>query len=156
MRRFLVVLGAVVLLFIVAAGAGVGVLIYKGTALDRDSRAYVDRAVPAIVANWSKRELLDRATPELRASARPEDLEAVFDLGSRLGPFVEYEGATGDSNISVTTGNGGVVAARYTAQVRFRDGTATIHILLLKRDGTWMINGFHIDPHLGPGAAQGT
>ena len=42
MHRFLYILGALTLIAIVAAGIGVGVLIYKGNALDAQSKAFVD------------------------------------------------------------------------------------------------------------------
>ncbi|MGD0429942.1 MAG: hypothetical protein ABSA58_02515 [Acetobacteraceae bacterium] len=155
MRKFLVALGAMTLAVVVAAGIGVGILIYKGKSLDRESKAYVDSAVPAIVTVWSKDALLDRATPELRANARPEDLRSLFDWASRLGPFVAYEGATGDSNMSFMPGGNSTVSARYAAKVRFRDGTATIRIVLLKRDGNWLINSFHIEPKLTGNATSG-
>jgi hypothetical protein len=145
MRRLLLILGALTAAVIIAAGLGVGVLVYKGNALDAESKAFVDSAVPAIAASWNKEQLLDRATPELRANVKPEDLRALFDAVSRLGPFVEYQGATGEANMSYMAGSGGAVSASYVAKARFKDGTATIHIALVKRDGRWMINGFHVD-----------
>lgn len=54
MRRFLYILGALTLVIIVAAGVGVGVFFYKGHALDAESKAFIDRAVPAITATWSE------------------------------------------------------------------------------------------------------
>jgi hypothetical protein len=155
MRKFLVALGAATLFVVVAAGIGVGILIFKGKSLDRESQAYVDSAVPAIVAAWSKDALLTRATPELRANARPEDLRSLFDWASRLGPFMAYEGAVGDSHMSFLLGGNSTVSARYAAKVRFRDGTATIRIVLLKRDGNWMINSFHIEPKLTGSVTSG-
>ena len=72
-----------------------------------------------------------------------------------LGPFVEYEGATGQANMSYMTGSGSTVSASYIAKVKFKDGIATMRILLVKRDGEWMINGFHVDssPSGGPSLA---
>lgn len=67
--------------------------------------------MPAIAASWSKDQLLDRATPELRASVKPEELRALFDAVSQLGPFVAYEGATGQANMAYMTGFGSVVSA---------------------------------------------
>jgi hypothetical protein len=155
MRKFLAALGAVTLVIVVAMGIGAGVLIYQGNNLDRESQAYVDTAVPAILAIWSKDALLDRATPELRANAKPEDLRSLFDWASRLGPFEAYEGATGDSNMSFMFGGGSIISARYAAKVKFRNGTATIRIVLLKRDGNWMINGFRIESALAGTVASG-
>ena len=54
MRRFLLILGTLTLVFIVVAVIGVGILFYKGNALDAESKAFVDRAVPAIVAQRYK------------------------------------------------------------------------------------------------------
>ena len=146
MRRFLSLLGALTLIAVVAVGIGVVVLVYKGNALDSESKAFVDSAVPAIVANWSKAQLLDRASPELRHSLEPGQLTALFDKLSRLGPLVEYEGAKGQSTISYFTGSGGSISAFYVAKARFKNGSATFRILLTKRPGRWTIQGFHVDP----------
>jgi hypothetical protein len=154
-RKFLYALGILTLIIIVAAGVGVGVLVYKGNALDAESKAFVDSAVPAIAASWSKEQLLDRATPELRANVTPEQLKALFDAVSQLGPLTGYEGATGEANMSYMAGSGGGVSASYVAKAKFKDGAATIRIALLKRDGRWMISGFHVDTSLSGAPGRG-
>jgi len=156
MRRFLHILGALTLTIIVAGGIGLGVLAYKGHALDAESKAFVDSAMPAITATWSERQLLDRATPELRASVKPEELEALFDRLSQLGPLVEYEGAKGEATMSYMVGSGGVVSASYVAKARFQNGAAIFRIALMKRDGRWLIHNFHVDPAPGNQAGQRT
>jgi hypothetical protein len=155
MRKFLLILGALTLVVIVAAGIGVGIVAYKGNALDAESKAFVDGAVPAIAANWSKEQLLDRATPELRDSVKPEELRSLFDAVSQLGPLVEYEGAAGDANMSYMAGSGSTVSASYVAKAKFKDGVATIQITLVKRDGRWMISGFHVDTSLSGAPGRG-
>jgi hypothetical protein len=45
---------------------------------DAESKAFVDGAVPAIVATWDQQQLLDRATPELRRSIIPDNLASLF------------------------------------------------------------------------------
>lgn len=71
-RKFLAILGGISAAVLILLAVGIGVVAWNGTALDKDSRSYVDVAVPAIVAHWSPDELLRRATPELRASAKPD------------------------------------------------------------------------------------
>jgi hypothetical protein len=156
MKKVLYVLGALTLIVIVVAGAGVGVLVYKGNALDAESKAFVDGAVSAITANWSKDQLLDRATPELRESVKPDDLTALFDSLSRLGPLVEYEGATGHAFVSYIAGSGSTVSASYVAKARFQNGATSFKIVLMKHDGHWMIHNFHVDPAPGNRTSQGT
>jgi hypothetical protein len=154
MRRFLYILGALTLIIIVAAGIGLSVFFYEGHALDAESKAFVDRAVPAITATWSEQQLLDRATPELRANVKPEELKALFDRLSQLGPLVEYEGATGEATMSYIAGSVGTVSASYVAKARFQNGTATFRIVLMKRDGRWLIHNFHVDSAPGNLAGQ--
>jgi hypothetical protein len=152
-RKFLYVLGAVTLAVIVAAGLGLGVAFYKGHALDAESKTFVDDAIPAIAGTWSKEQLIDRSTMELRESIKPDELNALFDRLSQLGPLVEYQGATGQATMSYLSGSGSTVSASYDAKARFQNGSAAFRILLMKRDGHWLIHNFHVDPE--PGARSG-
>src|SRR5436305_518702 len=105
MHRILYILGALTLIVTAVAGIGVGVFLYKGHALDVESKAFVDSVVPTIAASWSKEQLLERATPELRERAKPEELRRLFDVLSRLGPMVEYHGTTGEAAVSYIAGS---------------------------------------------------
>jgi hypothetical protein len=145
MRRFIYILGVLTLTIVVAAAIGLGVLFYRGHALDAESKAFVDSAVSAIATNWSEEQLLDRATPELRETIRPDELSALFAVLSRLGRLVRYEGATGGATMSYMASSGSTVSAFYVAKARFENGTAIFRILLVRRAGRWMINGFHVD-----------
>jgi hypothetical protein len=155
-RRLIYILGTLTLIVILAAGIGLGVLIYKGRALDTESSAFVDGAVPAIAATWDTQQLLDRATPELRASVTPGELRAVFNRLSQFGPLVEYQGATGAAAMSYIAGSGGTVSASYVATARCQNGTATFRIVLMKRDGRWLIHNFHVDSTPGNQPGQRT
>jgi hypothetical protein len=155
MRKLLSFVGAAALFVIVAAGIGLGVLFYQGNALDLEGRAFVDSAVPAIAATWSKQQLLDVATPELQ-SFKPEDLNVFFYRLSQLGPLVEYEGATKEAMQTNIAVSGDTVFARYVAKARFENGTATFRVVVIKRDGRWMMHGIHVDPVLGHEAGQRT
>jgi hypothetical protein len=156
MRKFLAVVGAVALALVVVATAGVAFMAWKGTAADAESKAFIDAAVPAIAATWQEQQLLDRATPELLKAAKPVDLTEFFTKLSALGSLIKYDGSTGQSMMSYFTGSGGTVAAAYVAKAEFKNGTATFNVALLKRDGRWMINGFHVDPVLKPTVGSNT
>ena len=124
MRRFIYILGVFTLTIVVAAAIGLGVLFYRGHALDTESKAFVDSAVSAIATNWSEEQLLERATPELRETISPGELGALFAAFSRLGRLVRYEGATGGATMSYMAGSGSTVSAFYVAKARFENGTA--------------------------------
>jgi hypothetical protein len=129
-------------------------LAYNGGKFDKESKEFVDGAVPAIVASWDQQQLLERGTPELRRSITPAKLASLFQNLSRLGSLVNYEGATGEANLSYFTGAGARISASYVAKARFENGSAVFRIALVKHDEHWMINGFHVDPLRSTG--QGT
>src|SRR5258708_2836019 len=135
LRRLIYILGGLTLFAIVVAAIGFGIIVYEGHMLDAESKTYVDSAVPAIAAHWSKDELLDRATPELRATVKPSEMKALFDALSQFGPMLEYEGAIGQAMMSYMGGSGGAISASYVARAKFRSGSAIFRIVLLKRDG---------------------
>jgi hypothetical protein len=145
MRKLLMIIGAATLLLIVVIGTGVGILFYKGSSLDAESRAFVDHAVPAITAHWDKEQFRERASPELLRTLKPGQLSALFYQFSRLGPLATYEGAKGQANMAYFTGSGATISASYVANALFENGSATIRILLFKHDGRWLIQGFHVD-----------
>jgi len=145
MRLVLQVLGVCMLVIVVAAASGLLVLTHEGTALDSESKAFVDRAVVAIASGWSQEQLLSRASPEFRATTSSSQISGLFETLSLLGAMVEYQGATGEAKISYSWGGGRSISASYIAQARFRNGAATFRITLVKRGNVWMIRSFHVD-----------
>jgi hypothetical protein len=146
MKKFLMVLGAVFLVLIVLVGGLVGYAIFTGTQLDASSKAYVDESVPAIATDWSKDELVKRASPQLREQASDVQIEQLFGtLANKLGAFKSYDGAKGDSNINFTTTAGKIITASYIAKATYQYGKAEIQIKLIQHAGAWQILGFHVD-----------
>ena len=146
MRKFLYIVGASTVVLVVAACIGIAVIVVKGRELDAESKAYVDNAIPAVAAHWRKQDLLDRATPELRRSVTPGQLQALFENFAQLGRLVDYQGAKGDANMAYFTGSGASITASYVAKARFENGNVIFRILLKKQDDHWLIHGFHVDP----------
>jgi hypothetical protein len=139
-------LGGLVAVAVASFSIGIGVVAYRGHALDIESQQFVDSAVPAISGKWSSAQLLARAAPELRASVKPDQLKALFDtVSTRLGPMQAYQGASGDALMSYSSDGSSLVQAAYVAHAHFQVGDATFRISLVKRDGRWMIRAFHID-----------
>src|SRR5258708_40204723 len=100
MRKFFI---AAILLAVGAAGL---YWLMSPSALDAECAAYVDDAAVAISTDWSKGELLSRATPNLAKfmSGGPEEYDSFFENTSTgLGPLHRDEGATG-RGIGVTGG----------------------------------------------------
>jgi uncharacterized RDD family membrane protein YckC/energy-coupling factor transporter ATP-binding protein EcfA2 len=120
-------------------------------ALDKESKAYADSAIPAIVSTWSEKELLDRASPEFKQSVTTDQLGRKFRSFSGLGPLQKCEPAEGQTTMSFTEQGDRVISAQYTAKATFDKGEASIKLGLIKHGDQWQIQSFDVDsPALVP------
>src|SRR5476649_2090265 len=102
MKKLLSIVGGICLVLILGVAAFIGYAAYQGRGLDASSKAYVDENVPTIISTWSKQELLTRASPQLLkvVNEKPEQLDQLFRMFSKLGAMRSYDGSKGDSNVS--------------------------------------------------------
>jgi len=91
MKKFFIVLGSLFLALIVLVAIGIAFIAVKGTALDKESKAYADSAIPAIVTTWSEKELLDRASPEFKKAVTKISSMGCF---ARLLHWAAYRSAS--------------------------------------------------------------
>jgi len=148
MKRFFIaaVLALVVLALFLASG--LGSLLLLGKRLDRESRAFVDKAVPAIVSEWDLGEVQKRASDEFNNSVNYDDLEEVFAAFQDLGRFEAYKGSNGDSNITLSVRYGFELTADYAAAAEFENGIVTLQLSLIKQGDQWRILDLQIVPEL--------
>ena len=146
MKKFLLVLGSIFLALLVLGALGVGFLAWRGNALDKESKAYADAAIPAIITTWLDKALLDRASPEFNQTTNAVQVYQLFrQCESSLGRLQKCEPAQGQAAIFVTPQTGERITAKYTAKARFDNGEATITLSLIKHGDQWQIAGFHVD-----------
>jgi hypothetical protein len=145
MKKLLIILGIVFLAIIILVAAGIGIAAVKGSALDKQSKAYVDSTVPVIVSGWDEQALLSRTSPEFKQATDKDELDKLYTMFRRLGGLREYQGSEGQSYMSLTTQNGQRTTAVYTAKASFDAGSAVIKTTLIKHGDQWQIAGFHVD-----------
>lgn len=145
MKKTIMILGYIFLTLIVVIAATIASVTIIGKKLDKESKAFVDAAVPAIVADWDVEELQKRASPELDASVDYDDVEDYFGSLQELGKFQEYNGSTGDSNITISL-SGYEITADYTASADFEAGSVEMQISLIKHGSQWQILDFKVSP----------
>ena len=151
MKKFFIILGSIFLAIIVLGAIGIAFVAVRGNALDKESKAYADSAIPAIVTTWSEKELLNRASPEPKQAATADQLDRLFRWISGLGQLQKCEAAQGQALMSATTQSGKMISAQYTAKATFQKGEATIKLGLIKHGHQWQILNFHVDsPALVP------
>ena len=129
----------------IGAVVGIAVVAVKGTALDKESKAYVDKVVPIICADLRTETLSRYASKELLASATPEEFEKIFAWFKKLGKFKEFKESSGQANMSYTTQAGKSITGQYVAQVEFETGPAQVVIVTVKTGDAWKIQMFKIN-----------
>ena len=145
MKKFFIILGSIFLALIVLGAIGVVFVAVRGNALDKESKAYADAAIPAIVTTWLDKALLERASPEFNQATSAVQVYHMFrSWESSLGLLQKCEPAQGQSLMSVTTYGGKTISAQYTAKARFERGEATIRLVLVKHGGQWRIVRFDV------------
>jgi hypothetical protein len=151
MKKFFIILGSIFLAIIVLGAIGIAVVAVRGIALDKESKAYVEAAIPAIITNWTEKELLDRASPEFKQAATQQQLDQLFRWVSTLGRLQKYDPPQGQALMSATTQTGKVISAQYTTKATFEKGEAIVTLGLIKHGDQWQILRFNVNsPQLVP------
>lgn len=138
-------LAALVLTVIAMAAVAAAVLVPRGLHLQAGAAAYVEAAVPQLVAHWTPDALQQRAAPELLQQTDRQQLAALFAWFSTLGELIHMDtpvGHIGRGTYPGTTFSG--TWADYVTHAQFDAGTAQIKTVLRRHDGRWQIIGFHI------------
>ena len=146
MKKVIMILGYIFLALIVVLLVGYGSLTVIGSRLDKESKAFVDAAIPAIISTWDIREIEKRASPEFNDDVDYDGLEQDFGVLQQLGNLVVYKGSTGDAHITLSLHYGYEITADYTASADFEAGATTMQMSLIKHGGKWQILDFKITP----------
>lgn len=145
MKKALMIFGGIFVVLFIAGAIVFSVIAVKGKALDRESKEYVDRVTPIILADLTKETLFKYASDELKNSASPEEFEKIFNWFTKLGQFREYKGSSGQSRIFISPGKGKQVTGLYEARAEFEKGPAIIKMTAIKKGDMWQVMGFNIN-----------
>jgi hypothetical protein len=146
MKKVIMMLGYAFLVLIAGIVAETVTLSAIKNRMDKESKAFVDAAIPAIVSTWDVSEIEKRASPEFNDEVDYDELQQDFSALQQLGNLVEYKGSDGDSNIALSFQYGYEITADYTANADFEAGSTAMRISLVKRGGQWQILDFSINP----------
>ena len=147
MKKFLIV----VLIIILLGAGGIAYIAVHGTALDKESKAYAEATVPAIITNWREKELLDRASPELKKAADQQQFDRMFRWFSSLGHLQKSDPLQGGAIVSATSQAGNQITAQYHTKATFEKGEATVTLGLIKHGDQWEVLRFNVNsPQLAP------
>lgn len=139
------------MVLLVLIGVPICIFLICEDRLDRESRRYVDAAVPQIVANWSAGELRRRLVPEARTEVMDEKAQKLFAIfGEALGKLRRYQGARGKSVIFLANLHVEEISAHYVAKADFEKASAIIRVYLVRRDGEWEITSMRVESEALP------
>lgn len=145
MQRTLTFLGGLFLFILISFGS---VALWSQT-YEPEAKAFVEDSLREISSDWTGDRLVKRAAPELfNGSGGVEQLNAMISELSSLGPLKSIE-SLGGTGFGYNWKSGQYIFANYVTNARFDNGDATIRIGLVRREGQWLITGFHIRPMIG-------
>ena len=139
------ILTFVVLALIVAGNAGFYLLEKRVARLRQESRYFADQTGLHMAEHWDPDLLLQEATPELRAQLKEDDLRALSRQIEQFGRLWMFLGVKGRLNDGYMAALGSEASASYVAKASFAAGVVTFRLGLVKRDGHWRIDQFHVD-----------
>lgn len=147
MKKFFISLGIIFLVLVVLGGVGIGYIAFRGNTLDKESKAYVDAAIPAIFTNWNKNELSSRTSSEFRQATRDDQLGPVWQRwATGLGHLMTFDSAKGQSFMAANIQRGKTITAEYQARAYFEKGDVIINLKLIKHGDQWQILALNISP----------
>jgi len=139
------ILSFVVVLLIVVGNVGFYLLDQRVGRLRQESRFYADQTGLRMAEHWDADTLLAQATPELRAQLKENDLRALTRQILDFGRLWKFLGAKGRLNNGYAAALGSEASASYVAKASYAPGVVTFDLGLVKRDGRWWIDRFHVD-----------
>jgi hypothetical protein len=149
MRRSSLLLGAISLTVFMVAGMAVIAIAAKNNSLDTESRLFVSTAIPAIFTEWNEKELVERASTELKTAVNDRELKRLFGgMARKFGRLQNWEQVDGGAFISMSSDREIVITGEYVARTRFDAGEANILLSLVKDSGNWRILSFRLDSEI--------
>ena len=149
MKKLFIILGVIFLIVIILVAVCIGFVAVKGSALDKQSKAFVDRNVPLIFATWDDKALWSRASPKFMQATPKNKLDSFFtNFSHKFGKMQAYQGSKGTTYMNDTvllSHSGEVITAVYTAHVVFDAGPADVKVTLIRHGDEWQIEGFNIN-----------
>ena len=143
MKRLII--GCAICLMLTVIGIVVGpelVFSISSPSSERECRTFADNTVLAVVQDWDSRELINRIDPEMLRPGDEEEVENMFRLYRKLGDLVEYYGAEGE--VWRDSSESGAVGFSYFAEADFENGSATVKVEGIRKDGNSYILDFNI------------
>ena len=147
-RTALTLLGAVALTALFTLFAVSLYLMSRIGPLTEEAKLFADSTIVAITTNWDIQAMKDRASPEFLKAASDEKLIAFTDFHrDDLGVLDDYDNGAKCQIIEQHYSLSAPPFARTVcyALIRFVKADAKIRLPVVKRDGRWAMQGFHLE-----------
>ena len=135
----------VLLVILLLAATSCGGCFVAGYQAQAEGRIYAKTALPAIARSWSIDALVERGSPDLLSNPREKLVDLFTWLSARLGPLKDEPKFQDGGWRNFLGTKGFVVTAVYFADCEFEKGSGRVTLTLVRTDGVWRINGFHVN-----------
>lgn len=141
MKKFLMILGGVFLLLIVAVGVTIAIFAVQGNQLDKESKAYAEATLPMLLSDFTTDTFLKYVAPENRNKVDRLSMDKLAaTINNGCGHYKSFRDLHGDSLLNLNVSGGKrEITAKYVMTIEFEKATATGQVILLKSNGKWSV-----------------
>ncbi len=136
------------LVFVVLTAVWISIIIYLASIvseMNKSSKEYMDKAIPAISSDWNAKALEERASGEFKNTLDDGELKKILDVfNKKLGKMKVYLWSNGQSRVLINNYRL-VIIAEYVSDVEFEKGDATILTSLIRKGDKWEILGYKVN-----------
>ena len=129
MKKFMKIVGVIVLLIVLSIGGCVGWFKYQQSAYSVTAVPYIKQTLP-ILAHWDKEVVKSYMTPESLKATSDADLEKLLNWFKKLGALHSLDEPTLVNDYSGVDGSGAVKLLTFNVQAHFEAGDALIMLRL--------------------------
>lgn len=145
MKTFLMILGGIFGAIMLVLGGFFIYSVVNGTALDKESKDWVDNVAPQIISSWDSEKLVENVSSDFLKTISRDEVNLMFSqLKKDLGTFKKYTGSTGEGGITINNFKQSITS-RYTVTADYQNGLVEIFIQGVKENNQWKINNFQIN-----------
>jgi hypothetical protein len=130
------------LLIVVEGAYGLTVIFLKYTALNKESKAYIENIAPKILANLSRETLFEYADDALTGRSQ-RGLDKTFKEFEKLGKFKQYRESNG--RVRLNTDFFRHPLAVYYSRAAYQNGSALGEFSITKTNNQWRISAFSLN-----------
>ena len=137
MKKFLVIMGGIFLVLIIAVGFIFAGSIYRLNKYDAESKVYIENIIPPLLSNFTTDTFLLLVSDEDKPEFDRHGTEKLTEyVNANFGSYKSHEDLKGGGS---TINLGGPAIEKYVAKVNYEKGSAYVQFIVMRENHRWWL-----------------